>query len=345
MFKPLLAACLAGAPLLAAAHPLAGVWQGTLGKNPITVCFNATPENNASYYYQRFLTPIQLTVQADSGQWQEAENTGQWQLDSPDGERLSGQWHAPDRSKTLPLALSRVPHTRAADDCASDAYALALETAKPSVQVEKKDYRGHGYQVRTQNGHPLLRLDGDTPGIQRINQQLLALAYNAESLAQFNAERRESLGQRGAVYTSEISVLPHSWSSQWITVNFYRWQTGTGAGGISWGLHTWNLATGEKVDPWTWVGGRFDWYSPYAGHSTMPQKFAQWIEAQTPPDADCPGAASYGTYDLSFDTQGLKLANHPSGDGCDVEVAIPWAQLAPLLSAQGRAVLPSLQQP
>ncbi|MNY99180.1 hypothetical protein D3C78_157450 [compost metagenome] len=55
--------------------------------------------------------------------------------------------------------------------------------------------------------------------------------------------------------------------------------------------------------------------------------------------------ASYDSYDLSFDAQGMRLANQPSGDGCDVDVTFSWKQVEPLLSPQGRAALPSLQVP
>lgn len=60
---------------------LAGVWKGTLGKSPITVCFNTPPFEGASYYYQRFLTPIQLTQSKAGEPWVEAGKTGIWRLE------------------------------------------------------------------------------------------------------------------------------------------------------------------------------------------------------------------------------------------------------------------------
>ncbi len=317
---------------------LAGVWTGTLGKTPITACFNADPDSNGSYYYQRYLTPIQLIEPEADAPWMEADKTGFWQLDTPQGEALSGIWSKTVGGTPLPLTLTRI----SSEGCGSDAYNAPLE-AKLPVKTEKLTFGEHTYQVKTQGAQVTLELQGDGLAIQKVNQQLAQLAASPKS--EFFDERRERLGSFGSNETSEISVEPVYWSSQWITVKFYRWSAGYGARGISWGLHTWNLQTGESVDPWTWLGTSYEWYDRYSGNVKLPQKLATWLRTQSPADTDCPDVASYESYDLSFDLKGMNLANHPSGDGCDVDVSASWQQLQPLLSAQGQAALPSLQTP
>ncbi|MDD2046606.1 hypothetical protein [Pseudomonas putida] len=347
MLKPLAALTLACATGYANAAPidLAGVWQGTLGKTAITACFNAAPDSNGSYYYQRFLTPIQLTREKASEPWAEDGNTGFWQLDAPQGDTLTGTWSKAAGATPLPLMLTRT----SAEGCGGDAYNAPMEAAPLPVKVEKKAFGEHAYQVRTQGAQVTLKLEGDSPAIRKINQQLAHLAASPEGQAMFFAERRDFLGRSGAAYTSEISVDPTYWSSQWLTVRFYRWAAGFGRGGISWGFHTWNLQTGDSVDPWTWIGTGFKWYSPYSGQVKLPKNFASWLKAQpqtqATEDSECPDVASYESYDLSFDTQGMRLANQPIGDGCDVDLTFSWGQLEPVLSAQGRAALPSLQVP
>ncbi|MEG1038943.1 MAG: hypothetical protein RSE94_03375 [Pseudomonas sp.] len=343
MRKPLAALALACISTYASAAPtdLAGVWKGTLGKSAITACFNAAPDSNGSYYYQRFLTPIQLTQEQAGGSWGEEGNTGLWDLQAVNGETLSGTWRKAAGATPLPLALTRA----SAESCGGNAYNAPMEAAPLPVKVEKKTFGEHAYQLRTQGAQVTIRLAGDTPAIDKINQQLAQLAVSPEDQQQFFIERREYLGRDGAATTSEISVEPTYWSSQWITVRFYRWTAGFGRNGISWGLHTWNLQTGESVDPWTWVGADFQWYSPYSGHVKLPKHFATWLQTQAEADADCPDVASYDNYDLSFDIQGMRLANQPTGDGCDVDLALSWKQLEPQLSAQGRAALASLQAP
>ncbi|WP_095162807.1 hypothetical protein [Pseudomonas sp. Irchel 3F5] len=343
MLKPLAVLTLACAAGCANAAPpeLTGVWQGTLGKTPITACFNAAPDSNGSYYYQRFLTPIQLTQERASERWAEDGRTGFWQLDAPRGDTLSGTWSKAPGGTPLPLALTR----SSAEGCGGDAYNAPMEAVPLPVKVEKKTFGEHAYHVTTQGAQVTLKLAGDGPAIHKINQQLARLAVSPEGPQAFFNERRDFLGMSGSAATSEISVMPTYWSSQWITVRFYRWSAGFGRSGISWGLHTWNLQTGESVDPWTWIGTRFEWYSPFSGHVSLPKKFASWLQTQATADSECPDVASYGSYDLSFDTQGMRLANKPIGNGCDVDMTFSWNQLQPLLSTQGRAALPSLQVP
>lgn len=341
MLKPLAILTLACAPLLTYAADLAGVWTGTLGKSAITACFNGAHGANGSYYYQRILTPIQLSQANASEPWVEEGQTGFWQLDDPQGDALTGTWSKTLGGKSLALALKRVD----ADGCASDAYNNALEASPPAATVEKKTMGDHSYQVKTQGGQITLKLEGTGPGIDKINQDLARMAVPPEGLAAFYRERRNSLDQSGGTATSEITVDPFYWSSAWITVRFYRWSAGYGRGGISWGLHSWNLQTGERVDPWTWLGGRQEWDNPYSGHIKLPVTFSSWLAKQTTTDEGCPAVTSYTTFDLSFNTQGMQLSTPAQGDGCDNELSFTWDELEPLLTPQGKAALPSLKTP
>jgi hypothetical protein len=341
VLKPLAVLALACAPLLVSAADLAGVWKGTLGQSSITACFNGAHGANGSYYYQRILTPIQLTQANASEPWAEEGNTGFWQLDEPQGDTLTGTWSKTLGGKSLALALKRAD----SDSCASDTYNNPLEAVPPAVTVEKKTFGEHAYQVKTQGGQVTLKLEGDGPAIEKINRDLARLAISPEGQADFYRERRNALDQSGSTSTSEITVEPFHWSSQWITVRFYRWTAGYGRGGISWGLHSWNLQTGDSVDPWTWLGGREEWDSPYSGQIKLPSAFSRWLAKQAPTDEGCPAINSYSSFDLSFTTQGLQLSTPATGDGCDNDLSFTWEQLEPVLTAQGKAAVPSLKLP
>ena len=341
MLKPLTVLALACAPLFASAADLAGVWKGTLGKSSITACFNGAHGANGSYYYQRILTPIQLTQANASEPWAEEGNTGFWQLDEPQGDTLTGTWSKTLGGKSLALALKRAD----SDSCASDTYNNPLEAVPPAVMVEKKTFGEHAYQVKTQGGQVTLKLEDDGPAIEKINRDLARLAVSPDGQADFYRERRNALDQSGSASTSEITVEPFYWSSQWITVRFYRWTAGYGRGGISWGLHSWNLQTGDSVDPWTWLGGREEWDSPYSGQIKLPSAFSRWLAKQTTTDEGCPAINRYSSFDLSFNTQGLQLSTPATGDGCDNDLSFTWEQLEPVLTAQGKAAVPSLKLP
>ncbi|NWD74492.1 hypothetical protein HX890_10270 [Pseudomonas gingeri] len=324
---------------------LAGVWKGTLGQSPITACFNPQPGNGASYYYQRFLTPIQLTQKQAGEPWIEEGKTGFWQLEAPQGDTLTGTWSKSQGSQPIPLHLERIGTPSNAGGCASDAYNAALEAVPPTAKVEKKTFQEHPYQVKTQGAQVTLTLEGDAPAIAKVNKDLARLAIGPEGQKDFYQERRNALDQNGGTATSEILVEPVYWSSQWITVRFYSWTAGDGRNGISWGLHTWNLQTGESVDPWSWVGGRYEWHDPYSGDITLPATFSTWLAKQTTPDEGCEGVTRYSNFDLTFDTQGMKLSTPATGDGCDYELSFTWEQLQPVLTAKGNAALPSLKTP
>jgi hypothetical protein len=213
------------------------------------------------------------------------------------------------------------------------------------VKVEKQTFDGHAYQIRTQGGQVTLRLEGAGPAIDKVNRQLAELAADPEAQESYFDERRRSLGDNGYVATSEISVEPVYRSSRWLTVRFYRWAAGTGRNGIGWGLHSWDLHTGERVDPWAWLGAHYQWYSAFGGHVSLPTPFANWLRSQVEADDGCPDVASYSDYDLTFDAQGMHLANQATGDGCEVDVTFSWKQLQPVLSAQGQEALSRLQLP
>lgn len=343
MFKPVAAIALACTPLLANAADLAGVWTGTLGKSAITACFNGADGEHGSYYYQRILTPIQLTQASDSAPWVEEGDTGFWTLDNRSGDTLAGAWRKTQGGKPLPITLKRVGTPN--DGCGSDAYNAALEAASLPVKTQEKSFGGHRYVLKTQGARVTLKLEGDGPAVQKINRQLAALAVNDDDQADYLRERREYLGRNGSALTSEITVEPTYWSSQWITVKFYRWTAGMGARGISWGQHSWNLQTGEAVDPWTWLGGHQQWYDAYSGEVKLSTPFKTWLAKQTTTDEGCPAINSYSTFDLSFNTQGLQLSTPANGDGCDNELSFTWEQLAAVLTAEGKAALPSLKAP
>ncbi len=293
---------------------LAGVWQGTLGKTAITACFNASPNSGASYYYQRFLAPIQLTRDQAGEPWVEEGKTGLWQLETPQGD--------------LFLRLQRVANATTADGCASDAYNDPIEAGPPATKVEKKTFQSHPYQVKTQGAQVTLTLGGSAPGIARINQDLARLAIPPEGQKDFYRERRTALGQNGG--TASPSGSPSGSTAG---------PPGTAAM-ASVGACTPGICRQEKVP--TPGPGSADITSatpPTPAISGCPSRSAPgWLTR--PVDEGCPAITDYSNFDLTFDTQGMKLSTPATGDGCDNELSFTWEQLQPVLSDQGKAALP-----
>ena len=151
-----------------------------MGKSAITVCFNGADGEHGSYYYQRIRTPIQLTQANDNAPWVEEGNT----VSGPcKNLRAITFWclSKTDRGTPLPLALRRI----GTDGCGSDAYNAPMEAAPLPIKTEKKTFHNHTYQLKTQGPRVTLKLEGDGPAVQKINQQLAALAVNDEDLTDY----------------------------------------------------------------------------------------------------------------------------------------------------------------
>jgi len=315
---------------------LQGVWQGQLGSSAITVCFNPADSGaNGSYYYNRYLTPIQLSSFSVPGEWKEEEKngvtTGIWNIDTSSETAITGTWRSPKDGTVLPVALQRVEPSEASKNCGSDAFVKSLESTNGVTTIEKLSENGHPYSVTTRAGQKTLALvENNSAATRKINQAIAKIAHDPEGVKTFNQERRQSLAAYARPDTSEISVRPVYWSAHWITIQFYHWQVGYGRGGIGWVFHTWNLDTGEEVDPWSWIGS----------HS----KLDAWMKAHTQISPECSEQeAGHGALELTFNETGITLAEPATGSYCDLEFFLSWQDLKPMLSAKGKAAFASLQ--
>ncbi|RZI97759.1 MAG: hypothetical protein EOO54_29470, partial [Haliea sp.] len=142
-------AALSGASLLAATAlaqgtPPRGVWEGTLGEQPVVACFNGE-DFGGSYYYLKFLRPIQLAQNNNRGAWHEEGRSGSWQLNRPQGNRMTGTWLPPKKgSASLPLALTLIDGGGENLACGSDAYNARIEQAleiQPGKPQKMGDHR------------------------------------------------------------------------------------------------------------------------------------------------------------------------------------------------------------
>lgn len=313
---------------------LQGVWQGQLGSSAITACFNLQANGDGgSYYYNRHLVPIPLSATSVPGAWSEhtedGQSTGTWSIDTSSDTAITGTWLSPKGGTPLAIALQRVEPSEASKDCGSDAYVSSLEATNGITTIEKGSENGHPYTVATKAGQKTLRLMGNNDAAtHKINKAIAKIAHDPDGVKTFNRERRESLADFARPVTSEILVRPTFFTTHWVTVQFYHWQKGYGQGGISWALHTWNLDTGDEVDPWRWIGSQ--------------AKLNAWLKAHMQLGPEC-ADSEHGPLELTFDTSGIYLAERATGRDCDLEYLVSWQDLKPMLSAEGKAAYDSLQ--
>jgi hypothetical protein len=319
---------------------LTGIWRGKLGSAEIVACFNSSDAGDAtgSYYYVRHKTPIPLKREQGKPTWQEAGGTGAWTLPTPENGSLAGSWRNPKGGNPQALTLSRIATDDTGKACASDAFNLAMEVL-PAPQIGKvKEFEGKKYRdVRIADVVTLELLEpGDKIG--KINQALRTiLPRKVADLSDYFEKRRRFLGESGMALEDETSATPFFWSSHWITINFYRWAAGYGRSGIALDYRTWDLQSGDEINPWEWFIGK----PPDKGNSNpLPQRLKKFLFKDVTLDKECrTGYQGQGDYHLTFEADGMKFWEEAFGNGCEQEFVLPYAALGPFLTPKGKLAL------
>ena len=329
---------------------LAGVWQGKLGNTEITACFNLPSkfDNRGNYYYARHKTPIGLLQTRGETPWMEVtdgdDKTGSWQLAPAKDGQLAGTWRHPKNGKTLPLQLRLIrPPAGEEQPCASSAYNAALEdfprliTSRAMLFKDRKERTFRSLRLADQVTVELLT--PTAPAIASVNRQLRALLpKNRADLAEYFEQRRNFLGMDGRVMEDEVHAEPTFWSARHVTVSFYRWAAGMGRNGISNQFRTWDLQTGKEVDVWQWFGGKSDTGSH--DMSALPAKLKTMLFKDAAIDQECKGDyQGHGYYHLSLTDTGVRFWEEAYGSGCEQDFKVPYAKVAPFLTAQGKQAL------
>jgi len=336
-------------------QPWEGVWQGTLGTYPVRLCLSQRSEtwSVGAYYYLSQLKTIGLDRQ-DDGSWVEKAGnsgavTGRWTL-RPSGNALSGEWK--QGAKVLPLALTRV----AAD--ISDGACGTREFLEPRIQPVKlretpKALGKFAYRELTWDvgkGFPEVSLTSLAyapvqPGDKAINAALQLDPAKREGDADYVSCFQGSLGSLGNDGDFSFGYALRAATSAHLTVT-------ANAGGFCGGAHpyadywwlTFDRKTGQKVDLGTWLTPaavpRSDWFEDSAQRPLSPAFRKLLMRRLRFEDAECRTVVSEAEYwNIGLDRTGLVFS--PSlphvAQACGDDAAVPFAELAPWLSAAGKA--------
>ncbi|MDO9404661.1 MAG: hypothetical protein Q7T87_11580 [Polaromonas sp.] len=342
----------AGALLLTAAAqaqgtPPRGVWEGTLGDRPIIACFNGE-DFGGSYYYTKFLRPIQLAQNNNRGPWHEEGRSGSWQLNKPEGQRMTGTWLPPKKgSASLPLDLTLVAGGGENLACGSDAYNTRIEAPLEITPGKPQKLGEHRWRKLHFGEQETVEIMQAGQVEQKINQQLRrVIDTRQERVSAFYQTRRKFLSLSGVMGKNDLTAEPVYWSSQWISVRFHRWMAEGGEGAISTGISTWDLTTGAEVDLWTWFGGRSRSADVFSrGSEPLPPAlrsflFRQGGMAGKKPAAGCENNGSAtAPYVITLKKTSMRFSQEMMGNGCDLSFDIPYAELTPVLTAAGKVAI------
>lgn len=355
---------LGGILLMLLANPAAaqtpdpqGVWQGTIGTLPVRVCFGTRPSSSfGSYFYMSKRVTIPL-VRDDSHPavysegWPEDTKLPRWTLTRILPERIEGGWR--QGARTLPIRLGRIP-TGKRDE--SDTPCGSVEFQQPRVEgvriVRSRaakdglaytklalDHRGHFPEVSIES----FELDGGSDAVKRINARLREPFAEDEEGWLACIRSSTNWGPFGGDWGE--SMEPRMVTGKWLSVR-RQW------GGYCGGAHPSSSSTALLFDRTT---GRevdlFDWLDSKAVKRERIQGLEDEVETLTPAfrelvlgrwkaeAEECDDVIRTQEY-WSVELTRTGLIFSPDlvhvVQACGEDFTVPFARLAPYLSAEGK---------
>jgi hypothetical protein len=349
LLSGLLVATTFAAPALHAEDCLERAWSGTLGKSKVTLEFRTISgfEQPATlkgrYYYNANWNELLLERQ-DDGDWLEKDAkdaaTGRLKLDCSSN-ALTGQWHAPDGSRSLDLRAQPAEAFHAQQR--KDARAQLLESAR---------FQGRAYDVVSAHRDSKLktfRLKGDQAGLAGVNELLwqrhLDTVETAADCASDGRFQRSEDNDYGYSLRSEIC----EWNDSYLVVTSHE-EGYCGGAHPFWGFggQTFNLATGKKENMEKWLAR--DYADAIAAESALDQHLRKIYASGMPADdhlRECREAIAFSTTALWPRHNGLAFAPQAPHalSGCvGEEVILPYAQSDTFLSDYGKAQIKHFRQ-
>lgn len=339
-----------------------GVWQGTVGSLPVRACLARRGDNDAvgSYYYLSRLRPIRLEQQNGSRQWLEGEGTSTgparpgWTFATITAEQLGGDWS--DGARHLPFRLTRVAGK--IDDEPCGGLLFNAPRLRPLRMTAKRAVRdGVAYTRLTFDPGPAFpdvtletfALAGDDPATRRINGSLRKPMTPAPADSEWFGCIAGALSWMGIDGDYTLEIAPTLITPRWLAAvsNEGDYCGGAHPNSDSTSL-TFDRATGAAVDVTGWLDASLMRHDPEDrnGSATGTAALRAMVRARDKDaEPDCVEATAEQEYwDVGLARAGLTFT--PSLPHvlapCQNSVLVPWAALAPHLTAAGRAARASL---
>ena len=354
------------------ASALDGIWQGTIGKQAVMAC---VAQGAGSYFYLRYSQAIPLSLQDEKelvlAEGPKGSPTGFWRMKSVGGDAVDGTWSDKSRVRSAPIRLVRFKRLSAEHSSGCGSYMLDKRVQLQKISVGKVSaLSGKRYKKLSASDGNVTSIELLEPGaaIEELNTRLRnELSLNMSEYFACPTEGMGINGKDGAEEKPDFSseIAPVFWNDRWITFL----QNGSGNCG---GAHpysgfsytTWNLATGELVNPWTWIAhsrkkDASPEYDKYYFNYSAPEELNKIIVAkavkarllfnpkEAQEDPNCLDILTENTeYQLSLGTRGLVFShNFPHvALACDDNIEIPYAKLSAFLTKEGKAAVKSIME-
>jgi hypothetical protein len=343
---------------------LAGVWDGTIGAQPVRVCFNEKDWGTVgAYYYRSHLQAISLQEPDDNsgGFVEEAVdakgNLARWTFDKIDANAIAGRWT--QGARKLPLRLSRVPGLRLKDDetpCGSMLFqGPRLDGVRVVSKPATKDGLAYTRLILDHRGHfgddvdiGTFALGGDGPAVRRINASVRKpLAGNPPDWV--DCERMAWNNGSGGASNFESYEL-RMVTKRWLGV-IHHWD------GFCGGAHPdsfnspilYDRQTGAEVDIYVWLNAKAVKRQKVGDsvlNSLVPAFRNFLLKAWKPDDADCADAVRSEKYwNAELTRSGFVFSPQLPHvvQACEEDFPVSFARLQPWLSDEGKKQVMALQ--
>ncbi|MFN4113870.1 MAG: hypothetical protein ACK4GD_08015 [Sphingomonadaceae bacterium] len=337
----------------------AGVYEGTIGRYPVTVCLQSWGDGSAigAYYYHSQLKPIRLSGSGDSSRWIEAregESWGaqsgpRWTLQGLGSDEVTGTWR--DGRRRLPISLKGVLDGGADHDLPCSSAAFMARRVVPAAFDRTEDGVAGFAFTRLAYKPPAhfsdIAITGFTfapsrPGDAPIVQALAAALPRGVVEDEFVQCVAGSLGSLGIDGSWEQSIAP-----AFVDDSFLAVETAVGAfcGGAHpnfWSFQTvYDRSSGEEVKLASWLGAAA-WGESEYDLTPVSQELRELALKHWPEDSDaeCRDAAreqDFWRFGLSADGFNLTPDFPHVLTACEETATVPWPEIEPYLSDEGKA--------
>lgn len=344
-----------------------GLWQGTIGTQEVMVLL--VPELcGARYYYKKHLfgIPLEEKERRQGTRWTEApysEHPSVWTFStsSEDGQSLGGEWSSEDGKRRAPIRLKLVgvlpskpgDNGRPDYDCyaqnkAFDAprVAQALQKRKVSAadtMIFKGSDGDHPYRPVTVFRQQITGFT--TPDIDRHPQLRKAMeAWETESVEEYfdcAFGLAPNYSDSDVDYRRELS--PRFWNSQLLVLEetYSNFCGGAHPNGGTSGYRVWDLAADREVEASTLIKGIED--QTHVTSAALLDLLKKHYRRGDEKGEDSCADALDGEDFYMMHPQASGMVFMPSLphviQACAEEIEVPWAEMQPFLSTEGKKIV------
>ena len=345
-----------------------GAWSGTIGNKRVMACIVSS--GGSTYYYVNESSEIPLEFAKSDRLIERIHNrtTGNWLLNSPMGNRLTGSWSDATGKRSIPIVLNRIEELNVGtfdngmpdqDTCVrSERYYDPWINAQKVKSGRLKRSHGVTYHANSEVSDAVstIELVGD-PKVMSINRTLHQ-RWRQQMARYFACERdrlqagANNIKQRGEGHVYRVSIVSSSRFLLTIKESYTSrcFDSRHSSAGTTWD----GAEIGDSYITWYWSIGKQvnfqSWFNEYAYRELERSSFEAtdsftgvlgkvWYATHPCKDEilEClPGRC----YPVRATEEGIVFNASPGGyplPVCTEDVVVPFDLLVPFLSPEGKA--------